>query len=125
VVARADDEIVGFGGLWVMVDEAHITTFAVDEKASTYQIDNLKVDLDRYGIPKVDQRKIVIPPSKGPTETEKPEAAMPARAAGGQVDSTAVSNRLLSKPPPAVKPKPKRRTTTKAKRPTAPAPPTR
>jgi len=29
VVARAGDEIVGFGGLWVMVDEAHITTFAV------------------------------------------------------------------------------------------------
>jgi ribosomal-protein-alanine N-acetyltransferase len=29
LVARAGDEIVGFGGLWVMVDEAHITTFAV------------------------------------------------------------------------------------------------
>ena len=29
VVARADDEIVGFAGLWVMVDEAHVTTFAV------------------------------------------------------------------------------------------------
>ena len=32
VVARAGDEIVGFGGLWVMVDEAHITTFAVDPR---------------------------------------------------------------------------------------------
>ena len=30
VVARLGDELVGFGGLWVMVDEAHITTFAVD-----------------------------------------------------------------------------------------------
>ena len=30
VVARADDAVVGFGGLWVMVDEAHVTTFAVD-----------------------------------------------------------------------------------------------
>ena len=29
VIARADDEIVGFAGLWVMVDEAHVTTFAV------------------------------------------------------------------------------------------------
>jgi len=29
IVARAGDEVVGFGGLWVMVDEAHITTFAV------------------------------------------------------------------------------------------------
>ena len=32
VVARAGDETVGFGGLWVMVDEAHITTFAVDPR---------------------------------------------------------------------------------------------
>ncbi|HSL97058.1 MAG TPA: ribosomal protein S18-alanine N-acetyltransferase [Candidatus Deferrimicrobiaceae bacterium] len=29
VVARLGEEVVGFGGLWVMVDEAHITTFAV------------------------------------------------------------------------------------------------
>lgn len=29
VVARDGDRIVGYGGLWLMVDEAHITTFAV------------------------------------------------------------------------------------------------
>ena len=29
LVARAGDEIVGYGGMWLMVDEAHITTFAV------------------------------------------------------------------------------------------------
>jgi ribosomal-protein-alanine N-acetyltransferase len=29
VVARCGEEIVGFAGLWMMVDEAHITTFAV------------------------------------------------------------------------------------------------
>jgi ribosomal-protein-alanine acetyltransferase len=28
-VARVDDEIVGYGGMWLMVDEAHVTTFAV------------------------------------------------------------------------------------------------
>jgi ribosomal-protein-alanine N-acetyltransferase len=32
VVARAHDAVVGFAGLWVMVDEAHITTFAVDPR---------------------------------------------------------------------------------------------
>jgi ribosomal-protein-alanine N-acetyltransferase len=32
VVARADDSVVGFAGLWVMVDEAHVTTFAVDPR---------------------------------------------------------------------------------------------
>jgi ribosomal-protein-alanine N-acetyltransferase len=30
VVARAGDTIAGFAGLWIMVDEAHVTTFAVD-----------------------------------------------------------------------------------------------
>ncbi len=30
VVARAEDQVVGFAGLWLMVDEAHVTTFAVD-----------------------------------------------------------------------------------------------
>jgi ribosomal-protein-alanine N-acetyltransferase len=32
VVARADDVVVGFAGIWVMVDEAHVTTFAVDPR---------------------------------------------------------------------------------------------
>ena len=30
LVARLHDRVVGYGGMWVMVDEAHITTFAVD-----------------------------------------------------------------------------------------------
>jgi ribosomal-protein-alanine N-acetyltransferase len=30
LVARAGEELVGFGGIWLMVDEAHVTTFAVD-----------------------------------------------------------------------------------------------
>src|SRR5689334_19916462 len=29
VVAKSGDETVGYAGLWLMVDEAHITTFAV------------------------------------------------------------------------------------------------
>ena len=28
-VARLDDRVVAFGGIWLMVDEAHITTFGV------------------------------------------------------------------------------------------------
>jgi ribosomal-protein-alanine N-acetyltransferase len=32
IVARAADEIVGFAGMWMMVDQAHVTTFAVDPK---------------------------------------------------------------------------------------------
>lgn len=30
LVIRAGDELVAYGGIWLMVDEAHITTFAVD-----------------------------------------------------------------------------------------------
>lgn len=30
LVARVDDDLVGYGGMWLMVDEAHITTFAID-----------------------------------------------------------------------------------------------
>jgi [ribosomal protein S18]-alanine N-acetyltransferase len=30
LVARLGDELVAFGGIWLMVDEAHVTTFAVD-----------------------------------------------------------------------------------------------
>ncbi len=29
VVARAGDQVVGFAGVWMMVDDAHVTTFAV------------------------------------------------------------------------------------------------
>jgi len=29
LVVRAGDAVVGYGGMWLMVDEAHITTFAV------------------------------------------------------------------------------------------------
>jgi len=30
IVARAGPDVVGFAGIWLMVDQAHVTTFAVD-----------------------------------------------------------------------------------------------
>lgn len=30
IVARSGDAVVGFAGMWMMVDQAHVTTFAVD-----------------------------------------------------------------------------------------------
>jgi len=38
VVARDGDRIVGYAGLWLMVDEAHITTFAVHPDARRRKI---------------------------------------------------------------------------------------
>ncbi len=32
LVARVEDAVVGYAGVWLMVDEAHITTFAVDPR---------------------------------------------------------------------------------------------
>ena len=32
VVARLGEEFVGFAGLWIMVDDTHVTTFAVDPR---------------------------------------------------------------------------------------------
>jgi ribosomal-protein-alanine N-acetyltransferase len=30
LVAKLEDVVIGFAGIWLMVDEAHVTTFAVD-----------------------------------------------------------------------------------------------
>jgi hypothetical protein len=98
-------QVFNFTHLRLWFGGGEITTYAVDEKANSKTIDQLKVDLERYGIPKVDQYKVIVPPTKGPTEPEKPEAAMPNRPAGEKVDSTQVSARLLSKPPPGLKSK--------------------
>jgi ribosomal-protein-alanine N-acetyltransferase len=38
IVARDGDRIVGYAGLWLMVDEAHITTFAVHPDARRRKI---------------------------------------------------------------------------------------
>jgi len=32
LVVRVDGDLVGYGGIWLMVDEAHITTFAIDPR---------------------------------------------------------------------------------------------
>jgi [ribosomal protein S18]-alanine N-acetyltransferase len=38
IVARAGDSVVGFAGIWMMVDEAHITTFSVHPEWRRQQI---------------------------------------------------------------------------------------
>ncbi len=32
VVALIEDQVVGYGGVWMLIDEAHITTLSVDEE---------------------------------------------------------------------------------------------
>jgi len=89
-------------------------TYAVDQNSKSTLIDKVQIDLKRYGVPKIDQHKIPIPPSKGPSEpphasiapTSGPAvAAMKGMAnpALGKVDSTTASKRILSKPAPSGK----------------------
>ena len=70
-------------------------TYAVDKSAKTKQIDYVHVDLTRYGVPRIDQHKIPIPPAKGLKESPKAEIAHKATS-----DTTKTSARLLSKPAP-------------------------
>lgn len=74
-------------------------TYAVDQNSNAKLIDKVQIDLNRYGIPKIDQHKVPLPPATGPKETMKTAASMPAAAA--KVDSTTASERLLEKPPPS------------------------
>lgn len=39
-VATMEDEIVGYGGIWYMLDEAHVTTICVDPKYRGNRIGN-------------------------------------------------------------------------------------
>ncbi len=76
-------------------------TYAVDENAKTTLIDKVDVDLNRYGTPKIDQRKVPLPPAKGPEEVAKPTAGSADAPVVASADSTTASDRILAKPPPS------------------------
>jgi hypothetical protein len=97
--------------LWFGGGELH--TYAVDQNADVKLIDNVQIDLNRYGVPKIDQHKVPLPPAKGPAEAMK-TAAIPSLVPGAKVDTTSASERLLSKPPPTGKRKGKATSTGKS-----------
>ncbi len=75
-------------------------TYAVDQNSKTTLIDKVEIDLNRYGTPEIDQHKMVIPPSGGPSEPSEDKASTP-DSTTATADSTTASERLLSKPPPS------------------------
>lgn len=84
-------------------------TYAVDAQSRATQIDHVQIDLKRYGVPKIDQHKIPIPPAKGPTGPKEAEGKM--KAMVPRPDTTSASQRILETPPPAkAKAKPKTKT---------------
>ena len=78
-------------------------TYAVDQKSQATLIDKVQIDLKRFGIPKIDQHKVPIPPAKGPAEpshatanpTNPNQSPIAAKA-----DSTSASTRMLTKAAP-------------------------
>ena len=101
-------QVFNFSLLRLWFGGGDLSTYAVERDASVKLIDKLQVDLGRYGVPKIDQRKVPLPPAKGPSETMKPESVAQKQPATTKVDSTSASKRLLSKPSPRQLGKPHR-----------------
>lgn len=78
-----------------------LITYAVDENSKTTLIDNVQIDLNRYGVPDIDQYKVPLPPAEGPSEPSE-DAASRSDSTSAKVDSTSASDRLLSTSPPDV-----------------------
>jgi hypothetical protein len=95
------DQVFNFTHLRLWFGGGDLYTYAVDKDSHVTLIDHVKIDLNRYGIPKIDQHKMPLPPAKGPAEVMKTAAVMPKMPASAMVDTTAASDRLLSKPPPS------------------------
>jgi 3',5'-cyclic AMP phosphodiesterase CpdA len=104
-------EVFNFVHMRLWFGGGEFYTYAVDQHSKATLIDKVEIDLKRYGIPKIDQHKIPIPPAKGPQEpphTAIARAGSPATMAGmakspGKVDTTTASKRILSKPSPSGK----------------------
>ena len=76
-------------------------TYAVEPGSKVRLIDQVTIDLKRYGVPKVDQQKIPIPQvlkTQPPPLEESTVKKNPAKS-----DSTSATQRLKSKPPPGRK----------------------
>ncbi|MEO6463756.1 MAG: hypothetical protein ABIP29_11835, partial [Candidatus Eisenbacteria bacterium] len=50
-----------------------LRTYAVDAKGGDQLIDELQIDLKRFGVPEIDQQKIPIPQMVGPSQPAPPE----------------------------------------------------
>ena len=58
--------------LWFGGGDFH--TYAVDQNSKATLIDKVQIDLNRYGIPQIDQHKMILPPAKGPTAVTKTDS---------------------------------------------------
>lgn len=74
-------------------------TYAVEKDAKVKLVDYVQVDLEHYGIPEIDQKKMPLPP-KGPGTSPPPEETSAKEEAIAGSDSVSASQRLQSQPRP-------------------------
>lgn len=93
--------INNFSFLRLWFGGGEIQTYAVFKDGSTKLADLVKIDLKRYGVPKIDQHKVPIPPTgrtQPSTTMVEEEKGVPVKA-----DTTAASRRIERHPPPGKK----------------------
>jgi hypothetical protein len=84
-------------------------TYAVNKNSTTQQIDKVSIDLKRYGIPQIDQKKMPLPEAPGP-KSKKNEGEKPGAPVVAKSDTSAASKRILTEPPPSKKKAPAKHT---------------
>ncbi|MDZ4804921.1 MAG: metallophosphoesterase [Candidatus Eisenbacteria bacterium] len=87
--------------LWFGGGEFH--TFAVDKDGSTRLIDEVQIDLKRYGVPEIDQFKIPVP-KEGPVEPTPTVEDKQKGTIAAKTDSVSADDKLKNEPPPGGKP---------------------
>jgi hypothetical protein len=93
--------INNFSFLQLWFGGGEVQTFAVHKDGSVKLVDQVSIDLKRYGTPKIDQHKVPI----APTAKVAP-SSMETKAAHGipmKADTTAASRRIETHPPPGKK----------------------
>jgi hypothetical protein len=81
-----------------------LRTYAVDAKSQDALIDEVEIDLKRFGVPKIDQNKMPLPAEEGPTQPAPPEeTASEPRSEAPSDSASAVKpvTKPSSKPQPA------------------------
>ena len=97
------DEVFNFIHLRLWYGGGEFHAYAVDPHARTSLIDQVQIDLARYGTPRIDQHKMPLPPEKGPRGAK---GSMSDRAPNGTAagqDTLSASKRILDAPPPGKK----------------------
>jgi hypothetical protein len=81
-----------------------LRTYAVDGKGEDRLIDEVAVDLKRFGIPAIDQNKMPIPPTEGPSQPPPPEESTGEPRTEAPTDSASAVKPVTK---PSSKPRPR------------------